>query len=138
VTRQRSTVERSVASASPERDTRPASAAALGAEASPSPREPVSSAPAADGAVDRTAAAGDVVAAAGDGPTVVQPSTTTRPSSGGPSRAQRAGIGAAAGAIIGAATGRSVKGALIGAAAGGMLGTVMSGRIGPAGRGIRP
>ena len=133
-----STVERSLASSSRARGTLSASAGVVSAEALPSPRDPVSSAPAAEDAAGRTATAGEVVAAAGQEPTVVPPTTASRTSSGGLGRAQRAGIGAAAGAIIGAATGRSVKGALIGAAAGGVLGTVIGGRLGPAGRGIRP
>jgi hypothetical protein len=105
---------------------------------SPSPDASAAGAPAVDGRTGGTAAAGDVVAAPDEGTTVGEPSTAARTRVGGPSRAQRAGIGAAAGAIVGAVTGRSVKGALIGAAAGGMLGTAMGGRVGPVGRGIRP
>ena len=130
------TVERSPAAASRALSAPAPSAAADGGDASPA-RAPIADAPGGEGPSDRSAASGDVVAA-GQEPTVTQPSTAARAGRGGLSRAQRAGIGAAAGAIIGAATGRSAKGALIGAAAGGVLGTAIGGGIGPAGRGIRP
>lgn len=104
-------------------------------EAAPSLRAATTDAAVAHGVAD-TVAGGEVVAATGAQEPTGQPATTARTSGGGPSRAQRAGIGAAAGAIIGAVTGRSVKGALIGAAAGGILGTATGG--GRAGRGIRP
>ena len=97
----------------------------------------LASSPDRDGAAETTSG-GEVVATTAHEPTVVQPSAASRGTGrSGPSRAQRAGIGAAAGAIIGAATGRSVKGALIGAGAGGLLGTMTGGGFSPAGRGIR-
>lgn len=85
-----------------------------------------------------SAASGDVVAASAPEPSVEKPAPAQPTIRRGPTRAQGAGIGAAAGAILGAATGRSVKSAIMGAAAGGLLGT-MVGR-GPTfvGRGIRP
>ena len=96
--------------------------------------------------IEGPAAAGDVVAAPSPIPAADQPSTASGSVRRGPSRAQSAGIGAAAGAIIGAVTGRGVKGAVIGAAAGGLLGTAVGGAhrppvgrgILPIGRGIRP
>ena len=136
--------EQSVPATSPERSTPPASAvtgaATSGADDSPSPHGAVTTSPEVDGTTGSAVAGGDVVATPGPVSTVDvdQPSTAARTESRGPSRAQRATIGAAAGAIIGAATGRSVKGAVIGAAAGGMLGTVMGGGIRPVGRGIQP
>lgn len=106
-------------------------------EAAPSPPGATTDAAVVHGAAD-TVAGGEVVAATSAQAPSGQPATAARTSGGGPSRAQRAGIGAAAGAIVGAVTGRSVKGALIGAAAGGLLGTVSGGRLAPAARGVRP
>jgi hypothetical protein len=131
------TVGRSVPATSPERSTPTSNAAAGSTDASPSQHVSVTSS-ASDGATERTAAAGDVVAAPAQVPGVGEPSTASRTGRSGPSTAQRAGIGAAAGAIIGAVAGRSVKGALIGAAAGGIVGATIGGRVGPVGRGIRP
>ncbi|WP_284352218.1 tetratricopeptide repeat protein [Roseisolibacter agri] len=103
-------------------------------EAAPAPPAATTDAAVAHGVAD-TVSSGEVVATTSAPEPIGQPATTARTSGGGPSRAQRAGIGAAAGAIIGAVTGRSVKGALIGAAAGGIVGTATGG--GRAGRGIR-
>ena len=82
-----------------------------------------------------TIAAGDVEMTPSREPTVDQPAPPAR-TSRRPSRAQSAGIGAAAGAIIGGVTGRSVKSAVIGAAAGGILGTVVGGGFRPADHGF--
>lgn len=133
-------VEHSTPAASLERSMRSASAVTSIASDSPAPRDPVTTSPEGDGATDSAATGGEVVATPAPTSTVDvhQPPTAVRTESRGPSRAQRAGIGAAAGAIIGAATGRGVKGAVIGAAAGGMLGTVMGSGIRPVGRGIQP
>ena len=84
------------------------------------------------------AAAGDVEAPTSPEPSVEQPAPAPRTSRRYPSRAQSAGIGAAAGAIIGGVTGRSVKSAVIGAAAGGILGTVVGGGMHPVARSITP
>ena len=73
----------------------------------------------------------EVVAASRPEPPVEQPPAAPPTVRRGPSRAQSAGIGAAAGAIIGAATGRSVKSAIIGAAAGGIFGTAVGGTTRP-------
>jgi hypothetical protein len=133
------TVERSSTAPALDAGTGPTNAAAAGGDAASSGgASTTTSAPSAEGGMARTVATGDVVPAAVEGSTAVQPSTTSRTSGGGLSRAQRAGLGAAAGAIIGAVTGRSVKGALIGAAAGGALGTATGGRMAPVGRGISP
>jgi len=94
------------------------------------PSEPVVVSREGDGAAERAAVQGEVVASRPE-PPVEQPApppaqpTVRR----GPNRAQSAGIGAAAGAIIGAATGRSVKSAIIGAAAGGIFGTAVGGSL---------
>jgi hypothetical protein len=131
-------VDRPAPAASRDRGTDPARATAGGASAAPSQPGPTNGSPADEGAAGRTAAGGDVVATPDRGATVEQPATASRTSGRGPSRAQRAGIGAAAGAIIGAVAGRSVKGALIGAAAGGVVGAATGGRMAPIGRTIRP
>jgi hypothetical protein len=133
----RATVARSAPVAPSERGARSASVAAGPSNDAPAPR--VQATDAADTAAS-VVAGGDVVATPAGGPIapVEQPSTAARTESRGPSRAQRAGIGAATGALIGAISGRGVKGAAIGAAAGGLIGTAVGGGYRPVGRGIVP
>jgi len=123
---------------STDRGTRVSSVATGRVEDAPRPRDPVSTAP-VERTSDSSAAGRDVVMTTGREPTVDQPSSAPSTVTRGPTRAQSAGIGAAAGAIIGGMTGRSTKSAVIGAAAGGLLGT-MVGRSSPrpVGRGIVP
>jgi hypothetical protein len=133
----RATVARSAPVAPSERGARSASVAAGPSNDAPAPR--VQATDAAETAAS-VVAGGDVVATPAGGPIapVEQPSTAARTESRGPSRAQRAGIGAATGALIGAISGRGVKGAAIGAAAGGLIGTAVGGGYRPVGRGIVP
>jgi hypothetical protein len=101
-------------------------------------REPATIATPVSDTAATTVAAGDVEAPTSPEPSVEQPAPAPRTSRRYPSRAQSAGIGAAAGAIIGGVTGRSVKSAVIGAAAGGILGTVVGGGMRPVARSITP
>lgn len=101
-------------------------------------REPATIATPVSDTAATTVAAGDVEVPTSAEPSVEQPAPAPRTSRRYPSRAQSAGIGAAAGAIIGAVTGRSVKSAVIGAAAGGILGTVVGGGMRPVARSITP
>jgi len=133
----RTNVRRSVTATAPTGGAQSASAAGRRAGEPSARRDPVTTLPAVDRTANSSVAGGDVVETPRQVPTVDQPSPTSRTASRGPSRAQRAGIGAATGAIIGAATGRSVKSAVIGAAAGGILGSVMGRGILPAGHSIR-
>ncbi len=135
VARARAAVERPVVARQPVERSVPVTSNAHVAHRVSAAADSVNTAPSSHVA----AADGDVVATPDQQPAVVAPAPSeSRTVSTGPSRAQRAGIGAAAGAIIGAVTGRGVKGVLIGAAAGGVLGTVIGGRVAPVGRGIRP
>ena len=104
----------------------------------PTTREPATIATQASDTAASAEAGGDVVMAQSPASSVEQPAPAPRTSRRSPSRAQSAGIGAAAGAIIGGVTGRSVKSAVIGAAAGGILGTVVGGGMRPVARSITP
>jgi hypothetical protein len=125
-------------SSSGERTARTSSTSTGSVAETPTTRERATMATQAGDTAASTEAGGDVVMAQSPAPTVEQPAPAPRTSRRYPSRAQSAGIGAAAGAIIGGVTGRSVKGAVIGAAAGGILGTVVGGGMHPVARSITP
>jgi hypothetical protein len=121
-----------------ERTARVPSAGAGSVAEAPAPRDPPATTAQAGDTTTSTVTGGDVVMAQNPEPSVEQPAPPPRTSRRSPSRAQSAGIGAAAGAIIGGVTGRSVKSAVIGAAAGGILGTVVGGGMHPVARSITP
>jgi hypothetical protein len=129
-------VARSAPVATSTRSTRESSASAVRVTEAEAPRQGETTAPAPTETAASTVAAGDVEMTPSREPTVEQPTPAPRTSRRYPSRAQSAGIGAAAGAIIGGVTGRSVKSAVIGAAAGGILGTVVGGGFRPSDHGF--
>jgi Glycine zipper len=137
VAAQTTTARRSARVASAERSTRVSSTDAGRVAESPASSEAsAGNTPVTSDTAASSVAGGDVVMAPSSGPVVDQPAPAQRTSRRYPSRAQSAGIGAAAGAIIGGVTGRSVKSAVIGAAAGGIFGTVVGGRFQPADHGF--